>query len=235
MCLQKHNFCWEDESLEVLMQKYPKCKTALQWWTNTLYKDGKTTQITAYAISRNKYLKDFIIQNPPDFAISNKCCEYSKKQPVKIYHKNEMADLNITGIRKCEGGIRSLNYKSCFDDNETISNYRPLFWYNDNDKLKYESVYGIKHSACYTKYGFKRTGCVGCPYNPNIINDLKIIEKYEPKLYKACINIFGKSYEYTKKYREFVKNMKEAEKKQEKSDLNVVIDKTRTFFSGIPP
>ena len=33
--------------------------------------------------------------------------------------------------------------------------------------------------------------------------ELEIIKKYEPNLYKACINIFGKSYEYTKQYRDY--------------------------------
>ena len=32
MRLQKHGFQWENEPLEVLLLKYPKCKTALQWW-----------------------------------------------------------------------------------------------------------------------------------------------------------------------------------------------------------
>lgn len=32
MRLQAHRFQWEDESLEVLLQRYPRCKTALQWW-----------------------------------------------------------------------------------------------------------------------------------------------------------------------------------------------------------
>lgn len=38
---------------------------------------------------------------------------------------------------------------------------------------------------------------------------------YEPNLYKAAIHIFNKSYEYTRKYREFVKKMN-AEEKQKK-------------------
>lgn len=40
----------------------------------------------------------------------------------------------------------------------------------------------------------------------------------EPELYKAAINIFGKSYEYTRKYREFVKMMKAKEKEEKKHD-----------------
>lgn len=42
-------------------------------------------------------------------------------------------------------------------------------------------------------------------------------ERNEPKLYKAAINVFGKSYEYTRKYREFVKIMKAKEKEQKKA------------------
>ena len=42
--------------------------------------------------------------------------------------------------------------------------------------------------------------------------ELAIVEQYEPKMYKACMNIFGKSYEYTKKYRAFQAEMKAREK-----------------------
>ena len=46
-----------------------------------------------------------------------------------------------------------------------------------------------------------------------LVNDeLAVIQQYEPKLYTAAVNIFGKSYEYTRRYREFVKMMKEKEK-----------------------
>lgn len=76
----------------------------------------------------------------------------------------------------------------------------------------YENFFAIKHSDCYTKYGMKRTGCVGCPFNRELDKDLIAIKKYEPNLYKAAVNIFGKSYEYTAKYREFCKKMKAQEK-----------------------
>ena len=58
----------------------------------------------------------------------------------------------------------------------------------------------------------RRTGCVGCPYNKHINEGLVVIQQYEPKLYTAAVNIFGQSYEYTRQYREFVKDMKEREK-----------------------
>lgn len=53
---------------------------------------------------------------------------------------------------------------------------------------------------------------MGCPYGKDFEKELEIVQKYEPKLYKACMNIFGESYEYTRKYREFQKMMKEKER-----------------------
>ena len=130
------------------------------------------------------------------------------------------ADLEITGIRKAEGDIRSANYKTCFSENKSknCNTYRPIFWYTDGDKRDYEKFYGVEHSRCYTEYGLKRTGCVGCPFSKNINGELSIIEEHEPELYKAAVNIFGKSYEYTRKYREFVKMMKEKEKEEKNRD-----------------
>ena len=158
------------------------------------------------------------MQNPPDFLISNKCCEYAKKKPAKKYIKEMNADMEITGIRKSEGGIRSASYKTCFSESKSkgCDTYRPVFWYTDSDKKCYEDFYGVTHSRCYTEYGLKRTGCVGCPFNPHINEELEVIKENEPKLYKAAINVFGKSYEYTRKYREFVRIMKVKEKEQKK-------------------
>lgn len=215
MRLQKHSFQWEDEPLEVLLQKYPNCKIALQWWCNSYHTDEKgTVQMSRFSINRNKWLKEFIIQNPPDFPISNKCCEYAKKKPAKRFIAETDADLEITGIRKAEGGIRSANYKTCFSENKSkgCDTYRPIFWYTDSDKKAYEDSFGVTHSKCYTDYGLKRTGCVGCPFNPKVNEELEIIRENEPKLYSAAVNIFGKSYEYTRKYREFQKMMNAKEK-----------------------
>lgn len=121
--------------------------------------------------------------------------------------------MNISGVRSAEGGARKNIYKSCFDENgDGYDNYRPLFWYKDSDKQDYDEHYGIEHSKCYTEYGLKRTGCAGCPFGRDFEQELEVIEKYEPKLFKAVNNIFGDSYELTRKYREFYKKKNEEEK-----------------------
>lgn len=208
--LQKHNFKWEDKPFEELYEEYPKCKAALLWWCNK-------RESNSFNICRNKWLKEFLIENPPTFPISNVCCKYAKKD---VSHKliNEFQyDLNIIGVRKAEGGVRATSYKTCFDENgDGYDNYRPLFWYKNSDKEHYKTAYCIEYSKCYTEYGLKRTGCAGCPFGRDFEEELKVIEKYEPKLFKAVNNIFAGSYEYTRKYREFYKK-KNDELKSKKS------------------
>lgn len=197
--LQKYEFKWEDEPEEILLKKYPKCISAIRWWCNTANK-----KVKQYNISYNKYLKEFLMANPPKFRIDNKCCLYAKKKVAKAFLEESKADLNVIGVRRAEGEIRATAYKNCYTEGGCgVDQFRPIFWMSDEDKRFYEQEFGVKHSACYTKYGLKRTGCVGCPYGKNVVNELQTIEKNEPKLYKACIKIFGQSYEYTKQYRQF--------------------------------
>ena len=192
--LQKHEFKWENKPYEELVKEYPNCKSALQWWCNSR-KNNKLL-----GIARNKDLKEFMINNNPSFNISNKCCKYAKKDIIKDLLKQGY-DLNISGIRKSEGGVRSTAYKSCFDTQDNYDNYRPIFWFTDDDKLEYRKLFNVNNSKCYTVYGLKRTGCVGCPFSKNYKEELEIVKKYEPKLYKAVTNIFNDSYEYMNKYK----------------------------------
>lgn len=203
--LQKHKFQWENEPFDVLIEKYPRCQSALEWWCNT----KKSKKLS---IAQNKWLKEFIIENPPNFRISNKCCKYAKKDVVHKLIKENNYDLNISGIRKAEGGARATAYKSCFDETETgCDNYRPLFWYKNNDKEEYESAYSINHSKCYSEYELKRTGCTGCPFGRDCEFELQVINENEPKLFKAVNNIFNDTYEFTRQYREFQRMMNERE------------------------
>lgn len=209
--LQRHNFKWQDKPFEELLKEYPKCKAALRWWCNEWAKSGSESR---FNIAYNKYLKEYMIENPPDFKVSNKCCYYAKKLVAHNAKEDSGCDLSVVGVRKAEGGARATAYKNCFSSNcGKADEYRPIFFYKKEDKQQYEEHYGIEHSDCYTKYGLERTGCAGCPYGRDFEQELEVIKTYEPKLYKAVNNIFGKSYEYTRKYREFAakKRMEERE------------------------
>lgn len=212
--LQRYHFKFEDRDFDDLYSEYPKCKSALEWWCNK-------KKSFAFNIKQNKWLKEFLIKNPPTFQISNICCKYAKKDVMHKLMDEFGYDLNIVGVRKAEGGVRAGSYKSCFDENgksknKNYDNYRPLFWYKDSDKKEYQDYYKIENSKCYTEYRLKRTGCAGCPYGRDFEQELSIIEKYEPKLFVAVNNIFDDSYEYTRKYKEFCKKKNEEEKRAKK-------------------
>lgn len=210
--LQRHNFKWENKPFDELYKEYPKCKSALQWWCN------EKGEKSAFNVNRNKLLKEFIIANPPQFSISNKCCQYAKKDLAKRFNKENETDLNVVGVRKSEGGVRATRYKSCFDSkDEGQDEYRPLLYFLDADKAEYKEHFGVTYSDCYEVWGMTRTGCSGCPYSRDIEGELELIQQYEPKLYKAVNNIFKDSYEYTEQYWRFRKDI-ENEAKAKKSN-----------------
>ncbi len=136
--LQSHNFKWENKSFDELIKEYPNCRCALKWWTNT-------NPSPTHNIKNNKYLKEFIIENPPKFKISDKCCKYAKKDLVH----NEMKkgyELDISGVRRAEGGVRATAYKSCFDNGDKYDNFK--------DELEYLF---IEHFLLYGAFRFLRT------------------------------------------------------------------------------
>ena len=202
--LQRHGFMWEDEPYEQLARSYPNCQTALKWWCNT----AKSEQ---FCIAHHKGLKEFLIQEKPSVRFSCKCCEYAKKKVGDRVMNEGNFDLDIIGVRKAEGGPRATAYKSCFnrrsgnwqEDRIGWDTYRPLFWLTNADKRQYVEAYQISHSACYTRYHLKRTGCAGCPLGRDIQAELEAIREFEPKFYAACIHTFGASYELTERYRKF--------------------------------
>jgi 3'-phosphoadenosine 5'-phosphosulfate sulfotransferase (PAPS reductase)/FAD synthetase len=166
---------------------------------------------------------DFIREYPPDFQISNKCCDYCKKQ---VAHKVQKGyEMVITGECRDEGGMRSVprkdNTSLCFTEQANGQfRLRPLFYVSDKDKAWYKEYYGLRYSDAYEIYGLKRTGCCGCPISYRAAEDLKIIEPYEPNVAKAAWNIFGASYKYREKYNAY----KESRKKAERDDAQQSFD-----------
>lgn len=205
--LQQHDFDWKDRPYEEQLNHFDRCKSAMKWFSNA----RGITKTHKWDIKQNKWLREFLIENPPDFQVSDMCCKGAKKDISHEFVKQNGIDLLILGIRKAEGGVRAGAYKSCF--NENAGTYFPIFWYTNPDREEYEQIFNINHSKCYTEYGLKRTGCAGCPFGRDFESELRIIEKYEPQLYKACNYIFGKSYEYTRKYQEFRRKMEELKSK----------------------
>lgn len=198
--LQRHGFQWKDEPYEALLKQYPRCKSALKWWCNRY---SRTDEPGYYDIGNASYLKEYVIQHPPTFRISNKCCEWAKKRVSKRIIHDGGFDLRIIGIRKAEGGIRAKTSDArCFRAGP-VDSYYPLFWFSDKDRALYKRMFGIRNSACYELWGFKRTGCIGCPYNRRNEADLLTSQTWEPGITAVARKVFADTYEYTRGYYQY--------------------------------
>ena len=185
-----------------LRERYPHCESVINFLC-CCNSAGEPRPNIQLVINSSKYMLDFIKDTPPDFKISAKCCDYCKKQ---IAHKLQKDyEMIITGERRDEGGMRSVPRKDntalCFGE-QANGQYRlrPLYYVSDADKAWYKGYYGIRYSDAYEVYGLTRTGCCGCPISYKAIDDLEKIRPYEPNVVKAAWAIFGKSYEYRRKY-----------------------------------
>lgn len=207
--------------------RFPRCEAIINFLCccNTAGEPRPDIQLV---INSSKYMLDFIRECPPDFQISAKCCDYCKKQVAHEAQKDY--EMIITGERRDEGGMRSVPRKDntalCFTETgDGQYRLRPLYYVTDKDKAWYKEQFGIRYSDAYEVYGLARTGCCGCPISYRAVQDLEKIRPYEPNVVKAAWNIFGKSYEYRRRYNAY----KEARKKEEKRRKANVVGQLELF------
>lgn len=197
-----------------LRERYPGCESLINFLC-CCNRDGDPRPNIQLVINSSLYMLDFIKENPPRFRISAKCCDYCKKQPAHRIQKDY--EMVITGERRDEGGMRSVprgdNTSLCFTETgDSQWRLRPLYYVSDTDKAWYKDYYGIRYSDAYEVYGLTRTGCCGCPISYKAVDDLNLIEPYEPNVVKAAWAIFGDSYRYRQQYNEY-KRLRQMEKR----------------------
>lgn len=204
-----------------LSRRYPKCESIINFLC-CCNSEGEPRPNIQLVINSSKYMLDFIGEYPPNFQISAQCCDYCKKQVAHNAQKDY--EMIITGERRDEGGMRSVPRKDnttlCFTETSSGQyRLRPLYYVSDKDKEWYKERFGIKYSDAYEVYGLTRTGCCGCPISYKAVDDLESIRPYEPNVVKAAWNIFGKSYEYRKKYNAY-KDARMKEEKERKENVD---------------
>ena len=211
-----------------LKERYPKCETTINFLCCCNSK-GEPRPNIQLVINSSKYMLDFIKESPPDFQVSAKCCDYCKKQVAHRVQKSY--EMIITGERRDEGGMRSVPRSEEWNTTNTMCfsetadgkyRFKPLYYVTDKDKAWYKEYYNIRYSDAYEVYGLTRTGCCGCPISCKAVDDLEKIRPYEPNVVKAAWNIFGKSYDYRKKYNEYkAKKMSEAKQAKKAAALQM--------------
>lgn len=190
--LQQHKFDFFNDtykSFEELIVKYPNCKSALKWLTGY---ESITIKCPQWVKRQLVFL---------NLKISNKCCEYLKKKPVKDYNKDHNIVLSIIGVRQSESLQRKSAYKNCVWSDGKHHKFFPLLYFNDEDIKECVADKKIKLSDAYEKYGMERTGCVGCPFSLNYKKELAVLKEHEPKRYLQTQAIYKDIYKMKdKKY-----------------------------------
>jgi len=98
------------------------------------------------------------------------CCEIIKEA-------GGMGRVVVVGNRRAEGNIRSS--QKCFEKHRKLDKafLRPIIDFDDYDIWQYIKENNLPYCSLYDE-GFKRLGCVLCPYERNIERE----EYYFPKI-----------------------------------------------------
>lgn len=98
------------------------------------------------------------------FLISDKCCSYVKKLPMRDFEK-ESGLFPIVGTMASEGGLREQNYLNfgCNVFSKVCTKSRPISFWTDNDVWEYIRRYNLPVCDLYYR-GFSRTGCMFCGF-----------------------------------------------------------------------
>ena len=117
---------------------------------------------------------------------SNQCCNELKKKPIKRWQKENHRPITITGMLGEERGNRA-RLGCIITERNKVTKFHPLIkvskdweeWYIKERNIKLCRLY-------YPPFNFKRTGCLGCPFNLNLQKDLDIMEELLPNERKQC-------------------------------------------------
>lgn len=121
--------------------------------------------------------------------VSNKCCEYLKKKPVKEYEK-QTGKKAIMGVRGAESSMRKQQYQSCFTKK---GNFTPIHDLSNELLDKIYKEFNIELPPIYDH--LNRTGCMGCPYGSYSGNTEKELELISKPQRKFVSEYFKESYE----------------------------------------
>ena len=132
--------------------------------------------------------------------LSDKCCYRLKKEVAAKWERENKRPICITGMRVAEGGYRNYQSSCTVFDGKSLKKFHPLKPCTDNFVETY--LKETKHQICnlYKEpFNFKRTGCLGCPFNIELKEELTKLLEYSPNQAKAAYTIWKPVYdEYAK-------------------------------------
>lgn len=127
--------------------------------------------------------------------ISSLCCNELKKKIAHFWENENNKTIKITGMRKEEGGARN-NLNCIVTSGKDLKAFHPLAVVTETFEDWFVNEYNIQLCRLYyPPFNFKRTGCKGCPYNPNLQEQLMLMENLLPDERKQCEIIWKPVYD----------------------------------------
>lgn len=166
------------------------CESILKYIKQELDEDGRRSKY-----SLNNTASELTL-NGSLHKVSSKCCDYTKKIPLKKYAK-ENDKKYIMGVRGSESAQRQAQYTSCLTKKD--SKFVPLFDFTNDDVAELYAYYKIEIPNVYKN--IERTGCIGCPYSRNLILDFTMATKSQQKY---ALDSFEESYKVKGVYTELL-------------------------------
>lgn len=126
--------------------------------------------------------------------ISDKCCLEMKEKPLDNWSKENNKPHRILGLMQEEGGRREHTKCLAFKGNKL--SFHPLAKVTKEWEEWFIKEYNVKLCKLYHEpYNFERTGCKGCPFNPNLQEALETMGRYFPNERKQCEYLWQPIYE----------------------------------------
>jgi len=131
-----------------------------------------------------------------DIKISDKCCYFMKKEPMKRFEKQTGRKYPFIGLMAEESEERKLQYlkNGCNGFNSAAPKSLPLAFWTEKDIWDYIKLYELPYSKIYDM-GEQRTGCMFCMFGVQMEdkdnNRFTRMKISHPKMYDYCINTLG--------------------------------------------
>lgn len=139
------------------------------------------------------------------FKVSEQCCDYMKKEPLKRYQR-ETGRFPIIGTMTHESDLREKEWlkNGCNAFEKVNPTSQPISFWTEQDILQYivenglqiASVYGevVKENGAFRLTGEQRTGCMFCMFGVHLEDEPNRFQRMKmthPKQYEYCINELG--------------------------------------------
>lgn len=187
--LEENGYPFKSKEHSFYLETYQRNKAYTKTVNRYLYPSEKRKSFGCPKILRYQFTPDF------DLKVSDKCCNELKKKPLKQWQKDNNKPYSIVGLRQAEGGQRNRTKCLAFNGNK-LKAFHPLAIVGDNFIEWFIEEYNVELSAVYyPPYNFKRTGCKGCPFAPDLQKELDTLQEFFPNERKQCEIIWQPIYD----------------------------------------